>query len=159
MFMESIQVQPIAIVHNNRDDMRDDFWGGVKSEIRFADHISAAALDGIEEFSHLDIIFYFHKLGASAPAGKARPRGNPAWPEVGIFAQRKKRRPNALGLTTARLIDRAGRTLIVDGLDADDGTPILDVKPALREFQPAEPIRQPQWASELMRDYWRSSEQ
>ena len=82
------------------------------------------------------------------------PRNNPAWPLVGMLAQRGKNRPNRLGVTVARLVSVSGRILTVRGLDAVDGTPVLDIKPVMREFLPRGEVRQPDWAIELMRDYW-----
>jgi tRNA (Thr-GGU) A37 N-methylase len=73
---------------------------------------------------------------------------------VGIFAQRAKARVNRLAATIVRIEQRDGRVLRVAGLDAIDGTPVVDIKPVLREFLPRGEIRQPPWASELMRDYW-----
>ncbi|MFN3492293.1 MAG: TrmO family methyltransferase, partial [Anaerolineales bacterium] len=75
-------------------------------------------------------------------------------PQVGIFAQRGKNRPNRIGSTIVRIMKREGRQLHVKGLDAIDGTPILDIKPAMKEFLPREEIKQPEWASELMKNYW-----
>jgi tRNA-Thr(GGU) m(6)t(6)A37 methyltransferase TsaA len=117
--------------------------------------LSEECLLGIEEFSHLDIIFYFDKVEDRRISYEARrPRNNPAYPTVGIFAQRAKNRPNKLGLTTVQLLKREGRTLYVQGLDAIDGTPILDIKPTMREFLPSEDVRQPAWATDLMKRYW-----
>ena len=82
------------------------------------------------------------------------PRGNPAWPSVGIFAQRAKARPNRIGATIVRILGKDGGRLRVEGLDAIDGTPVLDIKPVLSEFLPSGPVRQPEWTRELMRDYW-----
>ena len=85
---------------------------------------------------------------------KGHPRGNKNWPEVGIFAQRKKDRPNAMGLTVVELVKREGNTITVKYLDAIDGTPILDIKPVMKEFLPGKEIKQPEWSIELMKDYW-----
>jgi tRNA (adenine37-N6)-methyltransferase len=49
----------------------------------------------------------------------------------------------------------AGRSLSVEGLDARDGTPVLDIKPVMQEFLPLGPIHQPDWSQELMKDYWK----
>jgi tRNA (Thr-GGU) A37 N-methylase len=70
-------------------------------------------------------------------------------------AARAKGRPNRLGSTVVRILLREGRRLRVLGLDAVDGTPVLDIKPVLAEFLPREPVRQPEWSRALMRDYWR----
>ena len=87
-------------------------------------------------------------------SGARHPRGNPAWPRIGIFAQRGKARPNRIGSTIVRIVERAGASLVVAELDAIDGTPVLDIKPVMREFLPRAEVAQPDWASELMREYW-----
>jgi tRNA (Thr-GGU) A37 N-methylase len=91
---------------------------------------------------------------AKIETGARRPRGNPDWPLVGIFAQRGKNRPNRIGVTVCRIVSVSGREIEVEGLDAIDGTPVLDIKPVMREFLPRGDIRQPDWSRELMKDYW-----
>jgi len=148
-------IRPIATVHNTRRDAIDDGWDAVESEIRLSDDLPQEVLDGIEDFSHLEILYVFHKALNTPPVlGSEHPRENPAWPRVGIFAQRKKARPNHLGATVVRLIRREGRSLYVVRLDAIDGTPVVDIKPVMREFLPEGSVEQPEWASELMRHYW-----
>jgi tRNA-Thr(GGU) m(6)t(6)A37 methyltransferase TsaA len=151
-----IILQPIAIVKNIRTGISDDYWGSVVSEIELLPHIPADAFDGIDGFSHLEIIFSFNQSDPSKVVFKGYPRGNKAWPEVGIYAQRKKDRPNALGLTITELVKREGNKLWVKNLDAIDGTPILDIKPVMKEFLPLKEVKQPQWSVELMREYWLS---
>lgn len=153
MFME-IVLKPLAFVQNNRTGQSDDFWGGITSVIELAPGVPEEAFDGIEGFSHLEVIFYFDQADPARAVFKYHPRGNKNWPEVGIFAQRKKDRPNALGLTVAELIKREGNKIWVKYLDAIDGTPILDIKPVIREFLPPGETRQPAWCAELMKDYW-----
>jgi len=153
--MTNITLRPLAFVKNTRTDQSDDFWGSIVSEIELAGDISAEAFDGIDEFSHLEIIFYFDKADKSKAVYKYHPRGNKNWPEVGIFAQRKKDRPNSIGLTVAELLKREGNKIWVRNLDAINGTPILDIKPVIKEFLPQGEIRQPSWCSELMKDYWK----
>ncbi|MFN5819570.1 MAG: TrmO family methyltransferase, partial [Novosphingobium sp.] len=82
------------------------------------------------------------------------PRGNPDWPKVGVFAQRGRNRPNRLGVSVCRILGVDGTSLLVGGLDAIDGTPVLDIKPVMAEFQPRGEVRQPDWSRELMADYW-----
>ncbi len=149
-----IVLQPLAFVKNTRTDQSDDYWGSIISEIELAPHVPADAFNGIDEFSHLEVIFYFDKADKSKAVYKYHPRGNMNWPEVGIFAQRKKDRPNSIGLTIAELIKREGNKIWVKNLDAIDGTPILDIKPVLKEFLPRGEIKQPQWSKELMMNYW-----
>jgi tRNA (Thr-GGU) A37 N-methylase len=86
--------------------------------------------------------------------GARHPRNNKNWPKVGIFAQRGKTRPNRLGVSVVKIVKREGTRLFVEGLDAIDGTPVLDIKPVMREFLPREKVNQPHWATELMKDYW-----
>ena len=86
--------------------------------------------------------------------GKRRPRDNPAWPEVGILSQRAKNRPNRIGVSICELIGRNEMSLRVRGLDAIDGTPVLDIKPWFNELVPLTPVREPRWARELMADYF-----
>jgi tRNA (adenine37-N6)-methyltransferase len=149
-----IILHPVAFVKNTRTDLSDDYWGSIISEIELAHNIPADAFNGIDEFSHLEIIFHFDKADKSKAVFKYHPRGNKNWPETGIFAQRKRDRPNALGLTIVELIKREGNKIQVKYLDAIDGTPIVDIKPVMKEFLPAKEIRQPKWTVELMKEYW-----
>ena len=149
-----IVVKPVAFVINTRNEITDDFWGSVVSKIVLVDDISAAAFDGIDAFSHLEIIFHFNQSHPAKIVFSGHPRGNKEWPYTGIFAQRKKDRPNALGLTVVELVKREGNTIWVKYLDAIDSTPIIDIKPVMKEFLPSSSIRQPQWSVELMKDYW-----
>lgn len=153
-------IEPIAFVKNSRRKAEDDFWGDVISEIVISEKISEESLKGIEEFSHLEIIFYFHladlsKINISA----THPRENKKYPKVGIFSQRKKARPNLLGTTIVKLLNVNNSILTVEGLDAVNGTPVIDIKPVLKEFLPKEKLRQPEWATELMKDYWSKKNQ
>jgi tRNA-Thr(GGU) m(6)t(6)A37 methyltransferase TsaA len=153
----TIRVTPIGYVHSTRTDLQDDNWDSVTSRIELTADFDAEALDGIEGFSHAEILFFFNRAEEhEIVRGVRHPRGNPAWPRVGIFAQRGSRRPNLLGATIVRIVARAGRTLHVAGLDAADGTPVVDIKPVIAEFLPRGEVRQPQWSHELMRRYWRA---
>jgi tRNA (adenine37-N6)-methyltransferase len=149
-----IRLKPIAFVRNSRTEPIDDHWHSVISEIELADHIPTEAFQNISDFSHLEIIYYFDQVKDEHVVYAGRPRGNPNYPLTGIFAQRKKDRPNKLGLTTVELLAHNGRTLTVKFLDAIDGTPILDIKPVFNEFQVKTEIKQPSWVADLMRNYW-----
>jgi tRNA-Thr(GGU) m(6)t(6)A37 methyltransferase TsaA len=149
-------ITPIGIVRSSRVDLNDDGWGEVRSRIEISGDFGPECLDGIEDFSHVEVIFFFDRVPEEAiERGARHPRGNPAWPKVGIFTQRGKSRPNRLGTTIARLVGREERALLVVGLDAIEGTPVIDIKPVMAEFLPREQIRQPEWSHELMRRYWR----
>ncbi len=148
-------IEPIGFVKNSRKKIEDDFWGDVVSEIIISDKISSESLLGIDDFSHLEIIFYFHMADlAKINISASHPRDNKDFPRVGIFAQRKKARPNLLGSSIVKLLSVKGSKLQVSGLDAVDGTPVIDIKPVVREFLPNEEIRQPEWETELMKNYW-----
>lgn len=149
-----IILEPIATVKNSRIEPIDDHWGPIIAEIELADHIPTEAFDHISDFSHLEIIYYFNQVKNDDIVFSGRPRGNPNYPSVGIFAQRKKDRPNKIGLTTVELLEHNGRTIKVKFLDAIDGTPILDIKPLFNEFQPKTAIKQPEWVADLMQKYW-----
>jgi tRNA-Thr(GGU) m(6)t(6)A37 methyltransferase TsaA len=152
----SISMVPIGIVHSTVAKPIDDVWGELISRIdldtaRFA----AESLAGLDEFSHVEIVFAFHQVSESEIESTARhPRGREDWPKVGIFAQRGKNRPNRIGVTVCRLQSVEGTSVSVEGLDAIDGTPVLDIKPYMREFGPREKTHQPAWSTELMAGYW-----
>jgi tRNA (adenine37-N6)-methyltransferase len=152
-----IALEPVGVVLGGRSDAVDDDWGGVEAAIRLdRARFGVDAVAGLAEFSHLVVVFQFHLVDESeVQTGSRRPRGNPVWPEVGMFAQRAKMRPNRLGVSTCVLVRVSGLDLSVRGLDAVDGTPVLDVKPYVREFEPDDAdVRQPAWVSELMQGYY-----
>lgn len=150
-----ILILPVAHVYNSRTTLIDDHWGGIISKIILDKSFSEDCFEGIDKFSHAEIVFYFDRLVGDKKWNLPRhPRGNPRWPRVGIFAQRNKDRPNRIGLSIVRILERAGRCLTVQGLDAVNDTPVLDIKPVMMEFLPKEPVAQPKWSHELMKEYW-----
>lgn len=151
----SIKLTPIATVRNTRTEIKDDNWGNVISEIVLDERFPESAFSELDTFSHVEVIFHFDQVPEEKiNTSSRRPRNNPDWPEVGIFAQRGKNRPNRIGLCTATVQKVEGRVLTVQGLDAIDGTPVLDIKPVMKEFLPKGSIKQPGWSSELMGGYW-----
>jgi len=150
-----IHLSPIAFVHNSRAEVEDDHWGGIVSVLELDPSLPDEALAGLEDFSHAEILYYFHLVEESKiETGARHPRNNMNWPKVGILSQRGKNRPNRLGATIVEVLKREGRQLHVRGLDAVNGTPILDIKPVMREFLPRGEVHQPGWAAELMKNYW-----
>lgn len=145
----------VATVKNSRSSPIDDNWEEIIAEIELASHIPTEAFENISDFSHLEIIYFFDKVESQDIVYSGHPRGNPDYPVVGIFGQRKKDRPNQIGLCTVELLEHKGRTITVKYLDAIDGTPVLDIKPVFREFQPKGEIRQPLWVADLMKNYWK----
>ncbi|MFV8829815.1 SAM-dependent methyltransferase [Alkalihalobacterium sp. APHAB7] len=150
-----ITLNPIGIAYNERYEIEDDYWGEIVSKIVLDRSLPEDALYEIESFSHADIIFHFHRVEENKIVTGARyPRNDQSLPKVGILAQRGKNRPNQLGLTTVKVIKRVGRELTVSGLDCINETPILDIKPVMKEFLPKEPITQPKWSHGIMKNYW-----
>lgn len=150
-----IPIAPIGVVRSSREVAADDGWDGEAAAIELDPALPDEALAGLDAFSHVEVLYLFHLVNPLAVERGARhPRENPAWPRVGIFAQRGRSRPNRIGSTVCRVLRIEGRALHVAGLDAVDGSPVLDLKPWMNEFAPRGPVRQPPWVSELMRDYW-----
>jgi tRNA-Thr(GGU) m(6)t(6)A37 methyltransferase TsaA len=152
----TITLEPIGKLVGGRSELKDDDWGEVQAAIEL-DHrrFEPEALAGLEEFSHLLVVYHFDRADPAKIETNARhPRNNPAWPKVGIFAQRGKNRPNRIGVSVCRILAVDGRKVRVQGLDALDGTPILDLKPVMHGFEPRGEIHEPAWASEIMASYW-----
>ena len=151
---EPIVLTPIGVVHGGRSQIFEDHWGAVVSRLVLDPAVlDPAATDGLGEFSHLEVVFRFHRE-TRVRRGASHPRGNPAWPLVGVLAGHSPVRPNHLGVSVCALLEVAGLELTVQGLDAIDGSPILDIKPYAAEFQPSGPVREPAWMRELMAHYY-----
>jgi len=151
-----INLAPIGYVKTTRSEPIDDDWDEETTSIELdASKFTPDALLSLDQFSHIEVIYWFHhEEAAAANLGARRPRGRQDWPMVGIFAQRAKNRPNRLGLTVCKLVKLEGLKLRVSGLDAIDGTPVLDIKPWMEGFGPRGAVREPDWAKELMASYW-----
>ena len=150
-----LKITPIGYVRGGRSATIDDNWGGERARIELVESFGPEALFGLGEFSHAEIIFYFDQVpNTKIETGARHPRGNQEWPLVGIFAQRGKNRPNRIGLCTCKIIAVSGTFVEVEGLDAIDGTPVLDIKPVMAEFLPRKNVTQPAWSKELMKNYW-----
>lgn len=153
--MVSYSVSPVGHVVGGRARAYEDNWRDVTAVISIVDSLPADAALGLGDFSHLEVVFLFDRVDPDRVNAAARhPRGNPDYPVVGIFAARGPNRPNRLGVSRCRLLRVDGRNLHVADLDALDGTPVLDIKPLLREFLPSTEVTQPAWATDLMRNYY-----
>ena len=151
----TVAMRPVGHVRGGRAEPIDDDWGAVEATIVLEPPFDERSVAGLEAFSHLEVVYLFDRVDPGAVHVGARvPRSNPAWPSVGIFAQRAKDRPNRIGLSVCELLAVAGTTLAVRGLDAIDGTPVLDLKPYMAEFGPRGTVRQPPWSHELMVRYY-----
>ena len=147
---------PIGIVRSARSEPIDDGWDAIEARIELdPKELAPDAVLGLEAFSHLEVVYLFDRVDPMRLCRGARhPRGRNDWPLTGILAQRAKDRPNRLGVTICRLLKVENNILAVKGLDAIDGTPVLDIKPVMRGFLPRGEIREPPWAGELMDGYW-----
>lgn len=154
--MTGYTIVPIGIVQGGRSAPDDDDWGRSHAWIRLdSERFAPEALAGLDSFSHIEILFLFDRVDeASIETGARHPRGRADWPRVGIFAQRAKDRPNRIGVTACRILRVDGLTIEVAGLDAIDGTPVIDLKPVMSGFLPRGTVREPDWARAIMTDYW-----
>ena len=153
---DQITARPVGTVRGGRKEPSDDGWQQVEARIELDPALfGPQATAGLGEFSHVEVLFHFHLVALETiETGTRHPRGNPDWPKVGIFAQRCKNRPNRIGSTICALVSVDGLTLRVRGLDAIDGTPVLDIKPVMTGFLPRGEVWEPKWAGELMKGYW-----
>ncbi len=158
MQMKTITLNPIGFVRSTRKKVEDDNWDSEQSYVELDSlQFSSEALAGLSDFSHVEILFHMDKVDPSKVEMAARhPRNNKDWPSVGIFAQRGKNRPNQIGATVCRVLKVEGVALYLEGLDAVNGSPVLDIKPWVAEFAPRGSVFQPKWISELMLKYWQS---
>ena len=144
----------IGVIRNEVREPVDEGWGHVVSEI-VLDEALGDGMDGIEAFSHVLILYWMHRAAEAEPVRmRRRPQGRQDMPEVGIFAQRARHRPNPLGVTAVELLRREKNWLVVRGLDAIDGTPVVDVKPYVPQFDAVKSPRVPAWINQLMEGYF-----
>ena len=148
-----IELEIIGSVVTPIKEPVDENWGEVISEIALNEKY-ADGLIGLKDFSHAIIIYFMH-LATDKERVKIRrhPQGRDDMPFVGIFSQRAKRRPNPVGVTAAKIIKVENNVLKIQGLDAIDGTPVLDIKPYYPRDRVENPII-PEWVYRLMSNYY-----
>ncbi|HUV56945.1 MAG TPA: tRNA (N6-threonylcarbamoyladenosine(37)-N6)-methyltransferase TrmO [Dehalococcoidales bacterium] len=139
-------LKAIGFVRNRLKELpnRDFDYKKVVSEI-VIDSSLTEALDRLDEFSHIIVLYWMHKAVTSQLRTKVHVRGKQELPLVGLFATRSPHRPNPIGMTTVRLLERQGNILQVEGLDAIDGTPVVDIKPYIPRGDSPTDARVPQW--------------
>ena len=151
MFLSSeIWLEPVGFVKTEASgkEVRDK---SVVSKIVFREELSEA-LEGVEEFSHLFVLFWLHDISdKDRKAIKVHPRGRRDMPLLGIFATRTPHRPNPIGLTRVRLLSVESNVVTVQGLDAFDGTPVLDIKP-FDSWDITEDFQVPNWWMKLEKE-------
>jgi tRNA-Thr(GGU) m(6)t(6)A37 methyltransferase TsaA len=151
----SIAIEPIGRIENDVRDIRFGDWKNLVSRLVIHEEY-VDGLDGIEEFSHLFVISRLHLPGELLL--KRHPRDRQDLPVVGIFATRSQIRPSRLGLHLVRLLERKESELLVKGLDAINGTPLIDIKPYIPLLDAATDAATPEWVDKLDEDQARRQE-
>ena len=149
------QFQPIGFVRSERTEMSAGNWAGVESRIEL-DPPYAQGLAGLSAFSHVVVVFHLDRIPPFDPQKQLarNPRGMENLDPVGVFAQRTKFRPNPIGVTAVELVAVDGKGITVRGLDALDGTPVLDIKPYIPAFERKDNVRLPDWVGKMMDGYF-----
>jgi tRNA-Thr(GGU) m(6)t(6)A37 methyltransferase TsaA len=150
----ALAMEPVGVVRSPVAEGVDEDWGSVVAEIHLRVEY-APGLRGLEEFSHAIVVFLMHQATFNPDTDLVRrPRGQADMPELGIFAQRAKHHPNPIGLTAVRLLSVRGNVVTVRGLDAIDGSPVLDIKPYFPAFDNVDDATTPEWVGRLMEGYF-----
>ena len=143
--LPDMTLKAIGIVRNEIKQPLTEGWERVVSDI-VVDNSLSEALDNLEEFSHIIVLYWLHRAPATSRVPtKIHPKGKLELPLVGLFATRSPNRPNPVGKATVRLLQRQGNILKVEGLDAIDGTPIIDIKPYIPGYDSATNAKVPSW--------------
>jgi tRNA-Thr(GGU) m(6)t(6)A37 methyltransferase TsaA len=149
-----MNLEPIGVVRNLASHATDENWGAVVSEVRLKPEFSGG-LSGLDGFSHALVVFLMHQARFDPQSHLLRrPRDREDMPLLGIFAQRAKHRPNPIGVTVARIVKTEPSSLFVEGLDAIDGTPVLDIKPHVPVFDAPGNPWVAEWMDRLMSGYF-----
>lgn len=140
-------LKAIGIVRNEIKEPRHQDCKKTVSDV-VVDSSLTEALDGLEEFSHIIVLYWMHRATATEPLPvKVHPMGKGKLPLVGLFATRSPYRPNPVGKAIVRIVQRRGNTLQVEGLDAIDGTPVIDIKPYIPGYDSVTDAKAPQWTT------------
>ena len=146
--------EPIGNVKSRATEKVDQHWGQVISEIIIKEELRDG-LQGLEDFSHVIVVYHLSEAKFVKENHLVRrPQGRADMPKVGIFAQRAKDRPNTIGVTAVKLLSVKQNAITVQGLDAIDGTPVLDIKPYYPQYDLKENAHVPEWVNILMADYF-----
>ena len=144
-----ITLEPVGVIRSPETAITQGHWGELSAEIHLKSEFEKG-LTGIEQFSHITVVFYLHQSKFEPGQHLQRhPRGFTDLPKVGVFAQRTKYRPNPVGITTVKLVKVERNVLTVTGLDAIDQTPVLDIKPYFPVFDRVDEVKSPEWAEDL----------
>lgn len=146
--MPEMVLKAIGVVRNSQKQAPSprSRWDKTVSEI-VIDESLTEALDGLEDYSHIIVLYWMHRLAEDGTPLKQRPMGRLDRPLKGLFALRTPNRPNRIGKTTVRLLERRGNVLKVEGLDALDGSPVVDIKPYMPGYDGAPDATVPSWVA------------
>lgn len=144
--MDEIKIKPIGIIKNKIDKPKFGGWLELISEIILNEEYEKA-LDGIEEFSHITVIYWMSEVKTCTI--KHKPQGKQEVPIVGILACRCPTRPNPIAITTVKLLEKDKNVLKVKGLDAINNTPVIDIKPYTPQYDKVENVKIPDWINKL----------
>ena len=151
--MKKIVLEPIGVVKNSVENKKDVSWGEDISTIVLNEEY-CTSLKGLEDFSHVIVLYHLDKANYDSQKHlQRRPQNREDMPLVGIFSQRGKDRPNRIGMTSVEIVSVSERELTVKGLDAIDGTPVLDIKPYYPVYDKKE-ATVPEWVNRLMEHYF-----
>lgn len=148
----TVSMEPIGQVVNEVSTPVDRGWASVESKIVLREEL-APALAGLADFSHALVVFWMHRTGPVERLQR-RPQGREDMPERGILAQRARHRPNPIGVSSVVITGIEKNVLRVKGLDAINGTPVLDIKPYYPVYDSRAEARVPEWVDRLMADYF-----
>ena len=152
--MRDVTLRVIGTVRNGRESAADQGWGSVVSTLEIAPEF-AAGLEGLGAFTHVIVLFHMHLDPDAEKAALVRhPRGRADMPALGVFAQRGRMRPNPVGITACEIVRVEPGRVTVRGLDALEGTPVLDLKPYFPMFDRRDEARVPEWVDRLMEGYF-----
>ena len=148
-----IVMEPIGYVENEVKNRKDVAWGEDSSTIVLREEFFSS-LNGLEDFSHAIVLYYLDKASYEKDKHlQRRPQNREDMPLVGIFSQRGKDRPNHIGMTSVQIVSVSDDSLTVKGLDAIDGTPVLDIKPYYPVYDKKD-AQVPEWVDRLMEHYF-----
>jgi tRNA-Thr(GGU) m(6)t(6)A37 methyltransferase TsaA len=144
--LPDITLSPIGYVRNRVKEPMPDGWDAVESRIIIRPELAPMLLN-LGDYSHVIVVFWPHLVPDDVRGSKPQlhPRDDPQYPLMGVLATRSQIRPNPVLVSPVRLLDVKGSVLRVRGLDAIDGTPVLDIKPYLPHYDSIPGADVPEW--------------
>ena len=146
---EPVSYRAIGVVRNRVREPRIGGWEDVRSDIFLKEDLSEA-LEGLEGFSHVIVVFHMHRVPDDERRTLRLPLNEEIASEIGLLATRVPLRPNAIGIAAVQVVWRRKNVLRVRGLDALDGSPVLDIKPYLPSYDAIADAKLPDWAVRAM---------